>query len=143
MKRVPAREVDNSRYQSDPGKYAENLVEFEYEGYLRSLADNFDLANRNGSVLEVKSAQSVVGNSGEKGRFRLFESQHDRLVRRDRNGSAFYVFVVFDTSSRSISAKMKRANPADVGNTIGARGGWYNAGHKSGKEYKMPIKAIF
>lgn len=142
MKRVPAREIDNGQYQRDPGEYAENLVEYEYSGYLQSLAENFDLANRNGSVLECKSAQSVLEN-GEDGRFRLFKSQHTRLVRKDRNGSAFYVFVLFDTSSRQISAKMKRMNPADVGRSIAARGGFYNAGHVAGKEYKLPIEAVF
>jgi hypothetical protein len=64
-------------------------------------------------------------------------------VRQDREGSAFYVFVLFDVSSRPLTARMKRMNPADIGYTIGARGGWYNAGHVAGKEYKLPIEAVF
>ena len=58
-------------------------------------------------------------------------------------GSAFYVFAVFDVSSRPLTARLKRMNPADVGYIIGARGGWYNAGHVAGKEYKLPIDAVF
>lgn len=142
VKRVPSREVDNGQYQRDPGSYAEDLAEFEYKGYSQALASDFDLASQSGSVMECKSAQSVIEN-GEDGRFRLFKSQHERLVRADRNGSAFYVFVLFDTSTRQISAKMKRMNPADIGNSIAGRGGWYNAGHRAGKEYKLPIEAVF
>jgi hypothetical protein len=142
MKRVTLGRTDSRRYQEDPGATAESLVEGEYQGYSRALAENFDLASESGSVLEVKSAQSELAN-GEAGRFRLFESQHDRLVRLDRDGSAFYVFVVFDVSSRELTARMKRVNPADIGNSIGARGGWYNAGHVAGKEYKLPIEAVF
>jgi len=142
MKRVTLGRTDSRRYQEDPGRTAEELVESEYEGYLRSLAENFDLASRTGSVVEVKSAQSELAN-GEAGRFRLFKSQHDRLVRQDRDGSAFYVFVVFDVLERPLTARMKRMNPADVGRSIGSRGGWYNAGHVAGKEYKLPIEAVF
>lgn len=142
MKRLSGREIDPSRYQRDPGAYAEVLAEGEYAGYNRSLASDFDLANQSGSVIEVKSAQSELAN-GEAGRFRLFKDQHDRLVRQDREGSAFYVFVVFDVSSRPLTAVMKRANPADIGRSIGARGGWYNAGHTAGAEYKLPISAVF
>lgn len=142
MKRVPSREIDNRRYQQDPGGYAETLAEAEYAGFSTALASDFDMANQSGSVIEVKSTQSVYPNN-EKGRFRLFKSQHDRLVRADREGTAYYVFVVFDVSTRDVSAKMKRAKPARIGNVIAGRGGWYNAGHVAGKEYKMPIEAIF
>ena len=142
MKRVTLGRTDSRRYQEDPGRTAEELAESEYEGYLRSLAENFDLASRTGSVVEVKSAQSELAN-GEAGRFRLFKSQHDRLVRQDRDGSAFYVFVIFGVLERPLTARMKRMNPADVGRSIGSRGGWYNAGHVAGKEYKLPIEAVF
>ena len=73
MKRVTLGRTDSRRYQEDPGRTAEELAESEYEGYLRSLAENFDLASRTGSVVEVKSAQSELAN-GEAGRFRLFKS---------------------------------------------------------------------
>lgn len=142
MKRVTLGRTDSRRYQEDPGRTGEELAESEYQGYLRSLAENFDLASRTGSVVEVKSAQSELAN-GEAGRFRLFKSQHDRLVRQDRDGSAFYVFVVFDVLERPLTARMKRMNPADVGRSVGSRGGWYNAGHVAGKEYKLPIEAVF
>jgi len=142
MKRISGREIDPSAYQRDPGAYGEVLAEGEYSGYSRSLASDFDLANKSGSVIEVKSAQSELAN-GEDGRFRLFKSQHERLVRQDRDGSAFYVFVLFDVSSRPLTARMKRMNPADIGRSIGSRGGWYSAGHVAGKEYKLPIEAVF
>jgi hypothetical protein len=142
MKRVRLDRSESRRYQEDPGATAELLAEQNYQGYTRSLAENFDLANQNGSVLECKSAQSELAN-GEDGRFRLFQSQHERLVRQDRDGSAFYVFVLFDVSSRDIEARMKRMNPADIGRSIAARGGFYSAGHVAGKEYKLPIEAVF
>jgi hypothetical protein len=142
MKKVRLDRTESRRYQEDPGATAELLAEQNYQGYSRSLAENFDLANENGSVLECKSAQSELAN-GEDGRFRLFKSQHERLTRKDRNGSAFYVFVLFDVEERPITARMKRMNPADIGRSIGSRGGWYNAGHVAGKEYKLPIEAVF
>ena len=142
MKRVRLDSTETRRYQEDPGGTAELLTEQNYQGYSRSLAENFDLASESGSVLEVKSAQSELAN-GEAGRFRLFKTQHEKLTRQDRNGSAFYVFAVFDVSSRPLTARLKRMNPADVGYIIGARGGWYNAGHVAGKEYKLPIDAVF
>ena len=142
VKRIRLDRTESRRYQEDPGGTAELLAEQEYDPYSRSLAENFDLATKSGYVGEVKSAQSVYP-SGEKGRFRLFKTQHERLLQADRDLFADYFFLVFDVQERPLTARLKRMNPADVGYTIGARGGWYNAGHVAGKEYKMPIEAIF
>jgi len=142
MKRVRLDRTESRRYQEDPGATAELLAEQEYDPYSRSLAEDFDLATKTGYVGEVKSAQSVLANE-EDGRFRLFKSQHERLLKANRRKFADYFFVVFDVQERPITARLKRINPADIGYTIGARGGWYNAGHVAGKEYKLPIEAVF
>jgi len=38
---------------------------------------------------------------------------------------------------------MKEQIPANIGNRIGARGGWNESGHDMGKQHKLPYEAIF
>lgn len=139
MKRVRLTRSDSRRYQEDPGALAERLAEDQYAPYLRALAEDFDLASRSGSVVEVKSTQSELAN-GKAGRFRLFKSQHDQLRRAD---PSFYIFVLVDVSGRPLRARLKRIDPATVGHKVAGYGGWYDAGHRSGPERKLPIAAIF
>lgn len=143
MKRYTLTRGEMSNYQDDPGQLAERIVEGEYQNLSRFGVENFDLVDDDsGQLAEVKSTATQLAN-GAAGRFRLWQEQHERLLRADRDGSAWYVFVLFDVSERPVRARMKRKNPADVGRTIGARGGWNRSGHNSGPQYKLPIDAVF
>jgi hypothetical protein len=143
MKRVRLSRSERRRLQGDTGALAESLAAGKYEAYSEFVdSGEFDLATDSGSIAEVKSALSELAN-GNPGRFRLFKEQHDSLVREDRDGSAFYIFVLFSLEGREPEALMKRKNPADVGYQIGARGGWNRSGHQSGLQHKLPIDAVF
>ena len=40
--------------------------------------------------------------------------------------------------------ELKEKIPADIGNMIAARGGFYDSGHDDvGEQYKLPIDAVF
>jgi len=119
MKTYRLSRDERARLQRDTGEIAETIASDTYEAYsgFRD-AGPFDLATESGGVAEVKATLSQLGN-GNAGRFRLFKPQHEKLVRKDRNGSAFYIFVLFDLSGREPVAKMVRRNPADVGRQIG------------------------
>jgi hypothetical protein len=142
MKRKRLSRSERRDLNRDTGAVAENIAAAAYERY-SSFQDSgeFDLATESGSIAEVKSTLSRLGN-GNRGRFRLFKPQHEQLLRADRDGSAFYIFVLFDVSGEP-AALLKRKNPATVGRLIGARGGWNQSGHSSGKQNKLPISAIF
>jgi len=141
MKRHTFTRSEMRNYQDDPGKVAERIVEEEYAALSRFGVENFDL-DGDGRLVEVKSTQSTLANNAA-GRFRLFEEQHEKLVRADREGTARYVFVLVDVSGRPLRARMVEKIPADVGRMIGARGGWNQSGHPSGPQFKVPIEAIF
>lgn len=121
MKRYELTRGDMENLQTDPGELAETLVAENYSGYSLFGVENFDVSD-NGKLGEVKSTATQL-TSGAKGRFRLWKSQHDKLLRADRNGTARYVFVLFDTSGRPVRARMKEQIPANIGNRIGARAG--------------------
>jgi len=142
MKRYTLSRSERERdLRDDPGQLAERIAEGEYDGFSRFRAEDFDLARESGAVAEVKSTAKRL-SSGSKGRFRLFKPQHERLVRQDRDGSARYIFVLFDTSTRNVTARLVSRQPADIGNTIGARGGWNQSGHSAGQQHKLPIDAV-
>lgn len=147
MKKV---RVQGSRkeIETGSGKLAERMASVEY-GYNASRSGSYYDAERDsGAKIEVKSTFRMIGRDYRaKGRFRIPEPQHKKLVQRDRSGSAFYVFVLYDgDTQRQIpqDAYMKRINPADIGNLIGAMGGFENSGHKSfDREKKLPWTTIF
>jgi hypothetical protein len=143
MKRVTLSRTERRTLQEDSGKLAERLVEGEYANLSRFGVENFDLSGDDGPLVEVKSTQTTLAN-GNAGRFRLWEDQHDKLVRADRDGSAFYVFVLYDVDDgRDVEARMVRKDPATIGRSIGARGGWNESGHNQGRQYKLPVDAVF
>jgi hypothetical protein len=141
MKRVTLTKDQSLRMDTDRETASQELAAEEY-GYKTYLAEDFDAARETGAVLEVKSA-SVEISGGARGRFRLFKPQHDRLVARDRNGSATYVFVLWDNTVRPSVAYLTSRQPADVGRLIGGRGGWNRSGHPAGKHQKIPYSEFF
>lgn len=143
MKRTELSRSDMKALQNDPGDLAETLVSQNYQGYSRFGVENFDVNDDDtGKLGEVKSTATQLEN-GNAGRFRLWKDQHEKLLRADRNGTARYVFVLFDVSSRPVTAQMKQQIPAHVGKRIGARGGWNASGHDMGEQYKLPFEVIF
>lgn len=135
---------EQRRLQGDTGELAEDLANdaYGYNGFIS--APWYDGKREDsGAVIEIKSALSRL-DSGEPGRFRLWREQHSQLVEEDRDGSAWYVFVLFDLSSRPPVAHMTRRAPADVGRQVGARGGFGPSGHDSrGEQHKLPLDAVF
>jgi len=142
MKTVRLDRSDERLYQRDPGSLAERLVGENYAAYSPGLAENFDLASKSGTVVEVKSTQSRLAN-GNKGRFRLFKGQHEKLVRTARGSGGYYVFVLVDVSGRPLRAQMVRRDPATIGRVVGARGGWNKSGHTAGRQHKLPWGVYF
>lgn len=143
MKTVRLSRGQRRDLQGDTGEVAESIAADKY-GYNQFITSDYFDAKREdtGAIIEVKSCLSELA-SGQKGRFRVFEGQHKKLVRADRDGSAYYVFVLFDVSGQP-TAKLIRKNPATVGRLVGARGGFYASGHNSkGKQHKIPISALF
>jgi hypothetical protein len=142
MKRYRLTDGEMKRLQNDSGELAEEIAEGEYTGYGRFHDSGpFDLAKESGAVAEVKSTATTLSN-GAAGRFRLWKDQHEKLVRKDRNGSARYIFVLFDVSSRPVTARMVTREPAHIGNVIAGRGGWNQSGHQSGKQHKLPFDTV-
>jgi hypothetical protein len=142
MKRHTLTRSERNDLNRDTGAVAENIAAAAYDRY-SSFQDSreFDLATESGSIAEVKSTLTRLGNDN-RGRFRLFKPQHEDLLQADRDGSAFYIFVLFDISSKP-EALLIRKSPATVGRLLGARGGWNRSGHSAGKQHKLPIGAIF
>lgn len=141
MKRHTLSRSEMRNYQEDPGQVAERIVEGAYANLSRFGVENFDLSSDE-QLAEVKSTQTQLSN-GNAGRWRLWKEQHEKLLRADREGTARYVFVLVDVADRPLRARMVQKVPADVGNQIGARGGWNASGHPSGRQHKLPIEAVF
>jgi len=143
MKRVRLSRSQRISLSKDTGELAEDIATAEY-GYNRFIsAAWYDGKRDTGAVCEVKSALSTLSN-GATGRFRLWQAQHTKLVRKDRNGSARYLFVLFDVDDGTPTAYLKSKEPAWVGHQLGARGGWGPSGHDSRTlQHKLPIAAIF
>lgn len=144
MKRYELTRKEAGRELSgDSGQLAERIAAEQYSGMSQFGVENFDISDSDtGQLGEVKSTATEL-SSGAKGRFRLWKQQHEKLLRADREGSARYVFVLFDVSSRPVVAQLKQKVPSDIGRKIGARGGWNQSGHPSGPQYKLPIEAVF
>lgn len=137
MKEYELTRSDTKKLQRDSGALAERLVSEQYQNFARFGVENFDVQNdESGSLGEVKSTAEMI-QSGEKGRFWLSKIQHEKLLRADRAGSAYYVFVLWDTSTSRPSARMVRKKPADVGYMVGSAGGWNSSGHHMGPHKKL------
>jgi len=137
--------VQNTRKMAtESGSWGERVARREY-GLQAVDSEYADLSNKAGSIYEVKTTATSIGqNPTQKGRFRLIKSQHDRLVRRDRLDTSWYIFVLVDDSTRPPTAYLKRQQPADVGQLVGANGGWFRSSHEGIKqEKKLPYEAIF
>jgi len=142
MKKTQLRSQSTRRLAQEPSNLSERLAADAYD-FSTVGASDFDGRADSGAVYEVKETATTI-KPGRGGRFRLFKDQHDRLVRHDRDGTAWYIFVLFDVSQNPPVAKMKRQKPAHIGRVIGARGGWFESGHEDkSKEKKLPIKAVF
>lgn len=144
MKQYRLSGKDNRNLSTDPGQLAERIAEGEYSGYSRFTDSQwYDLEKDSGALGEVKSAASMLSN-GNKGRFRLWKKQHSQLVRADREGTARYIFVLFDVSSRDVTAKLVEKKPSEIGRIIAGRGGFGASGHSSkGKQHKLPYRFVF
>lgn len=142
MKRRRLSRQDRARLNRDDGSLAEELVVEEYQAFTSDFtdADTHDLVTDSDGWVEVKSTFVELSN-GAAGRFRLWKEQHEGLVRKDQDGTAWYVFVLYDPADGE--ARMTRRKPAAIGRSIGARGGWNRSGHPSGKQYKLPWEAVF
>jgi len=143
MKNYTLSRGEMTRLSKDPGELAEDIAADVYQGYSAfTNAEWYDLQKESGAIGEVKSTATRL-ESGSKGRFRLWKDQHTRLSRADRNGSARYVFVLFDVSSRPVTASLVQRRPAKIGRVIGGRGGFSPTVHPSGPEHKLPYAAVF
>jgi len=143
MKTYNLSRGDMRRLQNDDGSLAEETAATAYSSFERDFqdADTHDLVTAGDGWVEVKSTFRRL-ESGAKGRFRLFENQHEPLVAKDRRDTAYYVFVLYDTDNGR--AMLSRQKPADIGRTIRGRGGWNRSGHNSmGLQHKLPYETIF
>jgi hypothetical protein len=135
------------RSSKDIGKFAEEIAAAVYADPQRDFRDErtHDLRGEHGAVYEVKSALDEMGQKyPAKGRFRLWEEQHESMVRKDRDGTAWYIFVLFEfEDDRPRRARLTRVKPAKIGRSIGARGGWNESGHPAGKQYKVTREMVF
>jgi hypothetical protein len=143
MKTYNLSRGDMRRLQNDDGSLAEETAAAAYSAFERDFkdADTHDLVTSGDGWVEVKSAFRELEN-GNRGRFRLWESQHSALVRKDRRGTAWYVFVLWDVDNGT--GYLTRQKPADIGRTLRGRGGWNRSGHASmGKQHKLPWALLF
>lgn len=143
MKRLRLSEGDLDRLQDDDGSLAEESAAHGYSDFERDFtdADSHDLVTAGGGWVEVKSTFARLEN-GNKGRFRLWESQHSGLVEKDRDSTAWYVFVLWEPGKEK--GRMERHRPAEVGEWVRDRGGWNESGHESmGKQHKLPWEVVY
>lgn len=100
----------------------------------------YDAINpRTGAKFECKSTHTEYSN-GAKGRFRLWRSQHQSLTSAEASGTAWYVFVLFESDGKL--RDIRRMKPSTVTQEIDH---WNLAGHneKIGRQYKLPWDRIF
>lgn len=143
MKRIDLSRGDLRRLSNDDGSLAEEFAASAYSGFERDFkdADTHDLVTGSDGWVEVKSTFRELEN-GAAGRFRLWENQHSKLTAKDRRGTAWYVFVLWDPDAGR--GHLVRKNPADVGAILRGRGGWNRSGHASmGKQHKLPWSSLF
>lgn len=143
MKRVDLPRSQRRQLSEDTGELAERIATAEY-GYNRFESESwYDGRRDTGAVCEVKSALSRLSN-GNAGRFRLWQTQHNRLLRHDREDSARYIFVLFDIDGNKPTAYLKAKEPAWVGHQVGGRGGWGPSGHAERTlQHKLAISSVF
>jgi len=148
MKRRYLSDGEKRRLQrGDGGDVAEELVAAEYDAFSRDFQDHpvYDLTGEgDDTVAQVKSTFEEIGDAyPAPGRFRVWKNQHEELLERDRDGTAWYVFVLYaPDGGRDVLARMVRLAPATVGRRIGARGGWNESGHEMGPQYKLPQEVV-
>jgi len=145
MKTVRLTRSDKDRLQRpnrEVSSFVEGLVVSEYAGFESAFTDSlvYDIQGSGETVAEVKHALRRHEGGG-KGRFRIFKQQHNALVRRDRQGTAYYVFVLISPQDNLL--QMVRKKPSSVGRLIAGRGGFYIASHISGPEHKLPWGEFF
>jgi len=93
-----------------------------------------------GTKYEVKSTSVEIGDEyREEGRFRLWADQHKRLLEADRNGTAWYAFVLFDGAGRV--ENIQRRRPTTVSKIVDH---WNTSKHKKrrSKQHKVPWSEI-
>ncbi|RNJ25466.1 hypothetical protein Nmn1133_01340 [Halosegnis longus] len=147
MKRIYLSKGERRRLQrGEGGEVAEELVAHEYTDLSRDFRDHptWDLNGASDDTVgQVKSTFEKIGESyPAPGRFRVWKQQHESLLRKDRDDTAWYVFVLFAPDGRDVLARMVRLKPATVGRRIGARGGWNDSGHEMGPQYKLPQEVV-
>lgn len=140
--------ASRSKLETDSGEVAERMANTAYDYNGSKTGSYYDGARDTGAKVQVKSTFKQIGQQTQTlGRYRIPESQHSKLVKRDRSGSCKYVFVLFDGStSKQIpkDAYMKQIAPARLGRLIGAMGGFESSGHSGfDREKKLPWTAIF
>lgn len=127
------------RVNEDRGRFAEEAVA-DYYGVTHDpdAAEWYDCINEEtGTKYEVKSTVEER-SSGRPGRFRLWEDQTISLMGSDRVGTAWVVFVLFDTRDRIVA--MRRFRPLTAANLVRSDGGdWNLAGHaeREGRQHKI------
>ena len=150
MKTVSISRGDLDRLQRPNravSSFVESRVVSAYDGFTSAFTDSgdYDIQGKGNTIGEVKHAlrrhMKEGGGVGGKGRFRIFKSQHDALVRYDRRENAYYVFVLIEPDDMVL--RMVRQKPATVGNIIGSRGGFYAASHNAGPDHKLPWEVFF
>lgn len=91
---------------------------------------------------EVKSAHRRVGEDyPAAGRFRVRRDQHRSLTASDAQGTAWYIFVLFDEEAGEVVVQRRR--PSTVRKIVEERGGWNDAGHEEfAYQHKLPIEEV-
>jgi len=145
MKTVSISRNDLDRLQRpnrEVSSFIESRVVSAYAGFESAFTDSndYDIQGKGDTIGEVKHTLRRH-ESGAKGRFRIFKSQHDALTRYDRRENAYYVFVLIEPGDMVL--RMSRQKPATVGNMIGSRGGFYSASHNAGPDHKLPWEVFF
>jgi len=132
------------------GEHVEKKIAAKFDlEHVPNESDWYDLVNpRTNTKHEVKSTEkrheiekgsNRQGGKGEKGRFRLYESQHRSLVSSDNNNVAWYHFVLLDSNGNiNDHRKMK---PTSVTQLVEQ---WSKTSHKEiNREYKLPYSKVF
>jgi hypothetical protein len=93
-----------------------------------------DARAADGRPVEIKAAM-LNRSSGKRGRFRIFEKYHSRLVEE----GGIYVFVAYRAVGRGIRIERMKSVEADS-----VRASFYGAGgHRGSRQVKVPPAEIF
>jgi hypothetical protein len=137
------RLTELNRRADDRGEFAELLVAEMFDAlHTPDETEWYDCRSSSGTKYEVKSTETELGN-GAPGRFRLWDDQHRSLLASSSNGTAWYVFVLFeDAGIRDI----RRTRPPTVTRLVQevGNGEWDLSGHARGEQQqKLPWEAVF